>query len=145
MHKKAGIEHFLLMLLQLWLILLTSCYLVCQNRRYKHSYIKRNILVFNNDDSHQRIQETTNATTKQNTLTQLLTKLLFIFAVCAGFALLLVVIITVIYFYVACGRPGRIRQQISIEYLDSTEMINYSESPAASPECLTVEQRKEVY
>ncbi|CAF1545087.1 unnamed protein product [Adineta ricciae] len=133
------------MFLQLWLILLTSSYLVCQNRRYKHSYIKRNILIFNNGDNHQRIQETTNVTAKQNTLTKLLTKLLVILAICTGFALLLVLIITVIYFYVACSRPGRIHQQLSIEYLDSTEMINYSESPIASPGHLTVEQRKEVY
>ncbi|UJR21969.1 hypothetical protein I4U23_025037 [Adineta vaga] len=135
-------------LLQIWLILFTNSCCLCQNRRYKHSQIKRNILIFNNNNNSNFTKETTDVTTKQNTLLKLFTKLVVILLIFLGFTILLILVITVIYFYVTCSRPARIHQQISIEYLDSTEIVNYSDSlttsSLSSMDSLTIRQTKEL-
>jgi hypothetical protein len=69
---------------------------------------------------------------KYNTIIQLLTKLLIIFLICAGSAVLITIIIGLVFIYINCRRPSRIHKQIPIEYLDSNEMINYSDDTPIS-------------
>jgi len=92
--------------------------------------MKRSFFVLNNDYNVLEI-EATNVPTisyeKHNTIIQLLTKLLIIFVIFTGSAILITIIIGLIFVYINCSRPSRIHKQIPIEYLDSSEMINYSD------------------
>ncbi len=90
--------------------------------------MKRSFFVSNNNYNGLEI-ETTDVPIilhdKHNTIIQLLTKLLIIFIICAGSAVLITLIIGLVFVYINCRRPSRIQKQIPIEYLDSSEIINY--------------------
>ena len=85
---------------------------------------------FNNDND-LRI-ETTDVTTishdKSDNIVKLMTKLVIIFIIVAGFIVFVVIMITLVVVYRTCNRPSRIHKQISIEYLDSDQMMNYFEN-----------------
>ena len=59
---------------------------------------------------------------------KLLVKLSIIFIIFAAFALLITIIIALIFMYSNCTRRSRVHKQIPVEYLDSSDMINYSEN-----------------
>ena len=92
----------------------------------------------NNSNSEEKIKngkqlfvlEITNTSTvsnnKPNTLHKL-TKALIILIIFAGSGILVSISIGLAIVYLTCSRPSRIQRDLPIEYLNSTEMINYSE------------------
>ena len=75
--------------------------------------------------------ETTNVTTishdKSDNIVKLMTKLVIIFVIVAGFTVFVVIMITLGIVYRTCNRPSRIHKQIPIAYLDSDQMMNHFE------------------
>jgi ABC-type multidrug transport system fused ATPase/permease subunit len=135
------------LLFKIWLSIFANYCLSCQstsvldrtnlkklNRRHRYFNIKRSIFLSNNDDDLEI--ETTDVTTissnKQNTLIKLLTKLIIMFLIFAAFAVLITIVIGLIFLCINCSRPSRIHRDIPIEYLDSSEMINYLDRTSMS-------------
>jgi ABC-type Fe3+ transport system permease subunit len=89
--------------------------------------MEKSFFVSNNNDNLEieTIDDDTTSISKQNTIINLLTKLLIISLIFAGSAVLVTIIIVLVFVYINCSRPSRIHKQIPIEYLDSSEMINY--------------------
>ncbi|CAF2627908.1 unnamed protein product [Rotaria sp. Silwood2] len=141
---------------KIWLSMLTNYYSICQSTiilyrsdnlklhrrqlfvRYKRidehlQSIKRNFITYNND----RLifsDTITNVSTILNNLqrtTNRLKKTLIIFILFVGCIILISITIVLVFVCTKCSRPSRIHKQISIEYLNSNEMINhFEESPS---------------
>lgn len=111
------------LLVHLWLVLCTNCCLSLHRttRRYR-----RNVLPLDGDNN--LTAPTTPEVSLHVSLLKLLSRFIVAFLICIGLALLIVIAVAVGYFYVTCSRPERIHEQISIEYLDTHEMINYSDA-----------------
>jgi hypothetical protein len=71
--------------------------------------------------------ETTSVTTESINKQTTIIKLLIIFLICAGSAVLVTCVIGLVFVYVNCSRPSRIHKQIPIEYLDDTSTSSMSE------------------
>jgi hypothetical protein len=97
--------------------------------------MKRSFFSLNKIDGIPEIEPTNVNTISHNTfgtIIQLLAKLSIMFIIFAGFVVLITVIIGLIFIYINCTRPSRIHKQIPIEYLDSNEIINYSDDISMS-------------
>jgi hypothetical protein len=80
------------------------------------------------------VLETTNASTvsthKPNILHKL-TKVLIIVIVVVGSVLFISISIGLTIIYIKCNRPSRIQRDLPVEYLNSTELINYLEETSS--------------
>jgi hypothetical protein len=97
--------------------------------------MKRSFFPSIKNDDIPEIETTDVATISHDTfgaIIPFLVKLSIIFIIFAGSVVLITIIIGLIVIYINCTRPSRIHKQIPIAYLDSNEMINYSDDTPIS-------------
>jgi hypothetical protein len=61
--------------------------------------------------------------------------IIFVFA--AAVAVVITLIVALAMVYISCSRPSRIHQQFPIEYLNSIDLMNYSDETLTSPSLVT--------